>query len=248
MMTCTIIDDEPKNVRVLRTMLEEYCPEITSISEATNPQEGIQVIRQFKPELVFLDIEMPYGNAFDLLDQLVPVEFEIIFVTAFNNYMLKAFKYSALDYLLKPVNIEELKSSVKRASERIRSRNINHQLDNLLQNFKKQNDSLQKIALPSKEGFVFISMEDIVRFESSSGYTFIHTKNGEKFISAKNIKEYEDILPDSVFFRIHNSHIINLHAVKKYHRGRGGYVEMIDGSMIEVAIRRREEFMKKFSF
>ena len=247
-MTCTIIDDEPKNLRVLKTMLDEYCPEITMISQATNPQEGIQVIREFKPELVFLDIEMPYGNAFDLLDQLMPVDFEIIFVTAFNNYTLKAFKYSALDYLLKPVNIEELKASVKRASERIRSKNINLQLNNFFHNFQKKNDSHQKIALPSKEGFVFVAMSDIIRFESSSGYTYVFTRNGEKYISAKNIKEFEDLLSESIFFRIHNSHIINLNAVKKYHRGRGGYVEMIDGSMIEVAIRRREEFMKKFSF
>ena len=247
-MTCTIIDDEPKNVRVLRTMLEEYCPEITGITEATNPKEGIQIIREHKPELVFLDIEMPYGNAFDLLDQLMPVEFEIIFVTAFNNYTLKAFKYSALDYLLKPVNIEELRASVKRASARVRSRNVNQQLNNLIQNFQKKNDSLQKIALPWKDGFVFVSMEDIIRFESSGGYTFVYTRSGEKFMSAKNIKEYEDMLPENLFFRIHNSYIINLHAVKKYHRGRGGYVEMVDGSMIEVAIRRREDFMKKFNF
>jgi two-component system LytT family response regulator len=178
----------------------------------------------------------------------MPVDFEIIFVTAFNNYTLKAFKYSALDYLLKPVNIEELKASVKRASERISSKNINLQLSNLLQNFQKKNDSLQKIALPSKEGFVFVAMEDIIRFESSSGYTYVFTRKGEKYISAKNIKEFEDLLSESIFFRIHNSHIINLDAVKKYHRGRGGYVEMTDGSMIEVAIRRREEFMKRFNF
>jgi len=247
-MTCTIIDDEPKNVRVLKKMLEEYCPQVTSISEATNMEEGIQVIQKSKPQLVFLDIEMPYGNAFDLLDKLMPVNFEIIFVTAFNNYTLKAFKYSALDYLLKPVNIEELKAAVKRASEKIDHRNTNQQLNALLENLQRQNDSLQKIALPSKEGFIFILLDRIVRLESHGSYTFIFTTDKEKLVSSKSLKDFEDMLPQTIFFRVHNSSIINLKQVKKYHRARGGYAEMNDGSMIEVATRRREEFLEKFNF
>jgi len=247
-MTCTIIDDEPKNVRVLKKMLEEYCTQVTSISEATNMEDGIQVIQKSKPQLVFLDIEMPYGNAFDLLDKLMPVNFEIIFVTAFNNYTLKAFKYSALDYLLKPVNIEELKAAVKRASEKIDHRNTNQQLNALLENLQRQNDSLQKIALPSKEGFIFILLDRIVRLESHGSYTFIFTTDKEKLVSSKSLKDFEDMLPQTIFFRVHNSSIINLKQVKKYHRARGGYAEMNDGSMIEVATRRREEFLEKFNF
>lgn len=248
MMNCIIIDDEPKNIRVLRKMLEDFCPEVTSIAEAGNPQEGAQIIRKIKPDLVFLDIEMPYGNAFDLLDQLMPVDFEIVFVTAFNNYTLRAIKYSALDYLLKPVNIEELKVAVQRATDRMRLKNINLQLSNLLQNFHKKSDAVQKIAIPSEEGLAFITVEDIIRCQAMGSNTLIYVKGQEKITSPKNIKEYEDMLPDTIFFRIHNSHLINLNAVKKYHKGRGGYVEMEDGSMIEVAIRRKDEFLKKFDF
>jgi two-component system LytT family response regulator len=248
MINCVIIDDEPKNIRVLKTMLEEFCPQVSSIAEAANPLEGVEVIRRHKPDLVFLDIEMPYGNAFDLLDQLMPVDFEVVFVTAFNNYTLKAIKYSALDYLLKPVNIEELKTAVLRAADRMRLKNINLQLNNLLQNFQKKNDAVQKIALSSEEGLEFVTIGDIIRCQAMGGDTYIYVRGQGKITSPKNIKEYEDMLPDAIFFRIHNSHLINLNAIKKYHRGRGGHVEMEDGSMIEVAIRRKDEFLRKFDF
>src|SRR5215467_3565824 len=134
MLRSVIIDDEPKNVRILRSMLAEFCPQVNIVAEAGNANQGIESIQTTKPDLVFLDIEMPYGSAFDMLDKLYPVNFEIIFVTAFNSYMLKAFKYSALDYLLKPVNIEELKAAVSKAAEKISFKNFNKQLFNLLEN------------------------------------------------------------------------------------------------------------------
>ncbi len=245
-MNCVIVDDESKNIRILKKMLEEFCPQIRNIHEARDAQEAIKVIRSCKPDLVFLDIEMPYGNAFDLLDELRPVDFEIIFVTAFNNYALKAFRYSALDYLLKPVNIEELKTAVQRAADRFRSKDINLQLNNLFQNLQEKNNLQQKIALPYKEGLIFIHFNDIIRCEAKGGYTIICVRGFEKIISSKNIKEYEDLLPETTFFRIHNSHLINLNAVKKYHRGRGGYIEMEDDSRIEVASRRKDDFLARF--
>jgi two-component system LytT family response regulator len=246
MIGSVIIDDEVKNIRVLKKMLAEFCPEIDVIAEAKDARQAVDVIDLHKPALVFLDIEMPYGNAFDLLDKLMPVNFEIIFITAFNEYALKAFKYSALDYLLKPVNINELKIAVAKAAERVNSKSMNVQLNNLLQNLQKKNEALRKIAISSKDGLLFVAVEDIFRCEASGAYTYIFTRENGKIISSKNIKEYEAILPENIFFRVHHSHIINLNEIKKYHRGRGGYVEMKNGSLIDIAVRRRDEFLSRF--
>lgn len=246
MIRAVLIDDEPKNNRILKLMLEEFCPDVLIEGQADNATEGVTLIRETEPDLVFLDIEMPYGSGFDLLDQLKPIRFEVIFITAFNDYSLKAIKYSALDYLLKPVNIDELIAAVTKAAEKVAARNINSRIENLLYNLKKPAQNIQKIALPSKEGYVFVLLSDIIRCESKSGYTTFYIKDMEKIVSSKNIKEYEPLLSDNIFFRIHNSHIVNLNHVKKYHRGRGGYLEMEDGAMIEVATRRKDELMARF--
>lgn len=248
MINALIIDDEPKNIRILQGLLEESCPEVTVTGEAVSAESAIPLIHEKQPDLVFLDIEMPYGNAFDLLDKIMPVNFEIIFITAFDDYTLKAFKYSALDYLLKPVSIDELKNAVRKAKEKIRVKNINQQLQNLLFNINKTNSSLQKIALPCKDGLVFVLLTDIIRFEAKAGYTNVFAVTHQKYVSSRSIKEYEEILPDDIFFRIHNSHIINLNWVKKYHKGRGGLIEMSDGAMIEVATRRKDEFLARFGY
>lgn len=246
MVRALIIDDEPRNVRILKNLLEEFCPEVAIEGEAGDVNTAFTAIRHYKPDLVFLDIEMPYGNAFDLLDKLMPIDFEVIFITAFDTYTLKAFKYSALDYLLKPVDIQDLKAAVKRAVERMAGKNINLQLANLLGNLKNTQPSLQKIALPAIDGIMFVNVTEIIRFEANGSYTDVHIDTVEKITVSKNIKEYEDILPPSIFCRVHNSHIINLNRVKKYHKGRGGYLVMDDGTSIEVSIRRRDEFLAKF--
>lgn len=246
MVRALIIDDEPRNVRILKNLLEEFCPEVTIEGEAGDVKTAFTAIRHYKPDLVFLDIEMPYGNAFDLLDKLMPIDFEVVFITAFDTYTLKAFKYSALDYLLKPVDIQDLKAAVKRAVERMAGKNINLQLANLLGNLKNTQPGLQKIALPAIDGIIFVNVTEIIRFEANGSYTDVHLNSLEKITVSKNIKEYEDILPPSIFCRVHNSHIINLNRVKKYHKGRGGYLVMDDGTNIEVSIRRRDDFLAKF--
>lgn len=247
MINSVIIDDEPKNIRILTKMLSEFCPQVNLVGEAKDALQGFEIINRKKPELVFLDIEIPFGNAFDLLDKLMPVNFEVIFVTAFNEYALKAFKYSALDYLLKPVNISELKIAVEKAAERINSININARLNNLLQNLQLKKEGLQKIALPVRDGLIFVEVDDIIRCEASGTYTLFYVKKLGKIITSKNIKEYEALLPGNIFFRIHHSHIINLMEIKKYYRGRGGSVEMNDGALIDVAVRRRLEFLSRFN-
>jgi len=245
MIKALIIDDEPKSIKVLSTMLCEYCPGVTLVGQAGKADEAVMLVHQLQPNLVFLDIEMPSGNGFDILDRLRPVHFELVFVTAFNEYTLKAFRYNALDYLLKPISIEELQAAVHKAAENIRLKSFNTQLDSFLQNLKKTSLPLQKIALPEKNGIVLIPITDIIRCEASRGYTTFILKNREKVLSSKNIKEYEEMLPENTFFRLHHSHLVNLNYIRMYHRGRGGQVEMEDGTLVEVAVRRKDELLAR---
>jgi two-component system LytT family response regulator len=246
-MNAVIIDDDQKNLKILRRMLEEFCPEVTVTGEALNSLSGIELIKLKKPDIVFLDIEMPYGNAFELLDQLVPVNFEIIFITAFDEYSLKAFRYSAIDYLLKPVDIEELKAAVRKASEKQLLKNTNERLSNLLSNLLPRQNNLQKIAVATQDGLIFVSLQHIVRCEASKNYTYIYLQGNKKIIASRNLAEYEELLPQDMFFRIHNSHIINLSYINNYQKGRGGTVVMEDGTAIEVAARRKDEFLALFN-
>jgi len=247
-ISTVVIDDEPKNIKIMKNLLEEFCPQVQLVGEANTASKGKELIQQKSPQLVFLDIEMPYGNGFDLLNELMPIDFELVFVTAFDKYMLQALKYSALDFLLKPVNIDELKKAVRNAEIRIFQNTINQQLSVLLDNLKKQEPGLKKIAIPTPEGFDFIPISDILRCEAQGAYTEIHTIHPKKLLVSRPLKDYENLLPEDIFFRIHNSHLINLNYIKKYSRGRGGYVELEDGSIIEVAIRRKDEFLKRFGF
>jgi two-component system LytT family response regulator len=243
MIKAVIIDDEPKSVKILSTMLQAYCPGITVAGTTHNALEAEALIQQVQPQLVFLDIEMPHANGFDILDTFRPLPFEVIFVTAFNEYTLKAFRYNVLDYLLKPVSIEELQEAVHKAVRNIQLKNFNAQLDQFLQDYRKPVQSLQRIALTDKHGAIFISVPDIVRCEASGGYTSFVIKNRKKIVSSRNIKEYEELLPTDTFFRVHNSHLVNLNCIRIYHRGRGGYLEMEDGAVIEVAVRRKEDLL-----
>jgi two-component system, LytTR family, response regulator len=246
MMKAVIIEDEPKNVRVLRNLLEENCPNIQVMGDAGDGNTAFELIKEAKPEIVFLDIEIPHGNAFDLLDRFHVIDFEVIFVTAFDDYALRALKYSALDYLLKPVNVDELIGSVKRAEKMLQMKNIQERIGTLLANMSATGTSLKKIAVASMEGMFFIDVNDIIRCEAKGSYTELHLASSEMLTASKNIQEYEKLLPEQSFCRVHNSHIINLNRIKKYHKGRGGYVVMQDGTSVEVASRRRDEFLSRF--
>jgi two-component system, LytTR family, response regulator len=246
-MNAVLIDDDQKNLKILRRMLEEFCPEVTITGEAMNAVSGLALLKTAKPAIVFLDIEMPYGNAFELLDQLVPVDFEIIFITAFDEYSLKAFRYSAVDYLLKPVDIEQLKAAVNKVFEKQQLKTSNARLSNLLSNLSSRQNNLQKIAIATQDGLLFISLQHITRCEASKNYTYFHLQGGKKIIASKNILEYEELLPPDMFYRIHNSHLINLNYISSYQKGRGGSVVMEDGTILEVAARRKEEFLARFN-
>ena len=249
MVKVLTVDDEPKNLRIIKELLRVYCPNATHIGEAGNIELARQMINELQPDLVLLDIEMPHGNAFDLLDSIMPVNFEIVFVTAFDSYTLKAFKYSALDYILKPVNIEELKAVVAKAEQRTQAKSINQQLNLLMQNLKQPSAGLQKIAVPTfKDQLEFIETDTILYCEASGAYTLIFTTDGQKLVSSKSLKEYEELLSETNFFRLHHSHLINLNKIRKYHKGRGGEVEMENGAYLEVATRRKDEFLKRIGY
>jgi len=245
MIRTVLVDDEIDSIRVLQRLLEDYCPEVSIVGKADGVEMGVHVIQSAKPDLVFLDIEMTEGNAFDLLNQLQPVEFQVIFVTAFDNYAIRAFKYSAVDYLLKPIDIDDLLTALERVVRKMHGKTFVNQMETLLYNVETFQLTQQKMAVPTLTGLVFIPIKDIMRFQADGSYTTIYLTNSEQIVATRNIKEYEDLLPAAIFCRIHNSHIINLHKIQKYHKGRGGYVVMEDGTNIEVASRRREEFLQR---
>lgn len=240
-----IIDDEPGNVITLQELLRLYCPDVCVIDTAADTVKGFERITRHDPDLVFLDIEMPYGNAFDLLDKLSPVKCEVIFITAFDNYAIKAFKYAALDYLLKPVNIEELKQAVVKAKKRLEEKTENIRIATLLNNLKSSGSANPKIGLATDIGFQLEEVQNILYLEASGSYTFVFTRENRKYTISKSLKEFEEILPDNIFCRIHHSYIINMSGIKKYNKGRGGIVEMENGICIDVAVRKKEQFLER---
>ncbi|HMC98916.1 MAG TPA: LytTR family DNA-binding domain-containing protein [Ferruginibacter sp.] len=241
-----IIDDEPGNIVTLSELLRSYCPGVQIAGTAPDIIKGYELIKAENPDVIFLDIEMPYGNAFELLDKLLPVKFEVIFITAFNDYAIKAFKYAALDYILKPVNINELKEAVQKLSKRIEEKNINTRISFMLTNMRTGNESAQKIGLPSSDGLYFEEVNRIMHLEAAGSYTHIYILNKRRETVSKHLKEFEDILPGSIFCRVHHSHIININYIKKYYKGRGGSVLMEDGSNIEISARKKDDFLKRF--
>jgi two-component system, LytTR family, response regulator len=245
MIKTVLIDDEIDSIRVLQRLLETCCPQVSIIGTANGVETALRLIRECQPDLVLLDIEMSQGNAFDLLNQLQPQEFQVIFVTAFDNYAIRAFRYSALDYLLKPVDIDDLRNAINKVRERPASQDLAQQMKILLENIGTLQLSQQKMAIPTITGLTFIPVQDILRFEAKGNYTEIHLSNGEPIFATRTIRDYEEVLPETIFCRIHNSHIINISRIQKYQKGRGGSVIMEDGSVIEVASRRREEFLRR---
>jgi two-component system LytT family response regulator len=240
-----LIDDETDSIKILQKLLGSYCPQIEVVGTADGVETATTLIHATRPDLVFLDIEMIQGNAFDLLNRLQPINFQVIFVTAFDNYAVRAFRYSAADYLLKPLDINRLVAAVEKVSGKFEKENVLAQMKMLLENLGNISLSDQKIAIPTLTGLSFVALGDIIRLEAKGGYTSICMADKQQILATRTIKDYEDILPPNIFYRIHNSHIINLQKIRKYQKGRGGSVTMEDNSNIEVAIRRRDEFISR---
>lgn len=246
MLRTIVVDDETKNIKLLKTMLRDFCPQVEVIGEAGNIDEAHSLILKSKPELLFIDIVMPLGNAFDLLNRLMPVDFEVVFITAYDNFAIKAIKYAALDYLLKPVNIEELQNVVQKAIKKSADKTVNDHLSVLFSQIKNNVSNSSSLAIPTIEGLLFYDLSEIIRIEASGSYTIIYTVAKEKIVSSKNIREYELQLPADFFYRVHNSHIINIRKLLKYDKGRGGFLTMEDGSVVELATRRKAGFLNLF--
>lgn len=244
-MRAILIDDEPANSVILSKIISTYCPSVSLCGQAGNIDEAQQLIADLQPELLFLDIEMPGGSGFDLLDRIGSKKIQVIFVTGHDSFLLKAIRYSALDYIMKPVSIPEVVAAVGRARERLADSSINHQLQLLMDNLR-QPQQIQRIAIPHKEEYIFVPVADIVRLEAKAAYTEIITKDKKTYLVSKNIKEYEEMLPAQVFCRVHHAHLVNLDFVRNYHKGRGGYIEMLSGESIEVSVRKKDEFLSRF--
>lgn len=247
MIKAVIIDDEANGRLALREKIKMYCPEVQIIAEAIDGQEGVGLIEQLEPDLVFLDIEMPRMNGFDMLTRLGDRSFQIIFTTAYNHHAIKAIKYSAFDYLLKPIDIEELKTAVSKLGN-TQKKNVKHQLELLQSNIKLPHRQFNKLAISTTEGLSFYSTDQIVHMEASSNYTLIYFNDNTKIVASKNLKEFEEILPSEIFFRIHHSHIINLNYVKRYIRGEGGQIELVNGSYISVSRSKKNDFLKAIGY
>jgi len=237
-----IVDDEKGCRESLESFLKDF-PEINVIATAESITKAQELIVNLQPQLVFLDIEMPGGNGFDLLEKTTPINFDIIFTTAFDQYAIKAIKYSALDYLLKPIDPNELSDAIKRFTSKKHDQNlINTKFRTLLSNISGE-ATHQKIAIPDGEGVNFVKISDIIRFQSDGSYTYMYLINGTKpTLISKPIGDYQDILTNECFIRIHRSHLINLQHVTKYVKGDGSYAVMIDGSKVEVSRRKKAEF------
>lgn len=243
-----IIEDEEASRETLRNYLNKYCPQVEILSECKNIIEGKKAIDEQNPQLIFLDVEMPFGNAFDLIEQLDKIDFKIIFVTAYSNYAMKAINYSASYYILKPIDIEELENAVRKVEEELsRESDTEVQLQTkiLLENL--QNNAHKKVVLPTLEGFEVVEMEDILHLEANDNFTNFYLKNGSKKVICRTLKFYEDVLKDSGFMRIHRSHIVNLNYITSYKKGKGGQVELKDGSIVDVSASKKEELLKWFS-
>lgn len=240
-----LVDDEPRGLSALQKLLQFNCPEVEVIATCSSADEAAEKISLLKPQLVFLDIAMPKKSAFDLLQGLPLVDFEIIFVTAHNDYMAQAFRYSAVDYLLKPVEHNLLTESVKRAAKRISERSENN-LATLLHNIQyQQSPNRMKLCIPSLKGFQVISLSEIVYCEASSNYTDFHFVNRPSICTSRPIHEYEALLADASFLRIHKSFLVNLEHIKEYIRGEGGSVMMSNGHEVEVSRRKKDQLMTR---
>lgn len=247
MIQAIIVDDELGARESLSKMVEKNCKNIQVVAKADCMLAAYEAITKHQPDLVFLDIEMPNGNAFDLLEKFDKIDFDIIFTTAYDHYAIKGIKYSAIDYILKPIDPEELVLAVQRFEAKSGQKNLlDKQFKALLSNIKPEN-KLKKVGLPDGDGLIFINLSEIIRCDSDGNYTFFILTSGKKIIASRTLGEYEQMFSEDNFFRVHRSHLINLQHVKKYIKGEGGYVIMSDNSQVEVSRRNKVDFLERLS-
>lgn len=245
-LNAILIEDEPRSQKVLSMLIEQNCPQIKLLKVCNDARQGIEAVSTHQPNLVFLDIRMPGLSGFEFLDAYDEPPFEIIFVTAYDQYAIEALRRSAVDYLLKPVNEADLVRSVKSASQRIEQKASKDKYKVLRENRKVQHPQHQKLVIPTRDGLQFIPLEEVVKLQADRNYTRIFTLDGKEVISTNHLKLYEESLPSELFFRTHHSFIINLQHVKNYVRGEGGYVVLSGGGTADISKRRKRDFLEAF--
>lgn len=245
-MNALIIDDEPDGISILKKMLDLNCSQVNVIGTCTNAIEGKQKVKELKPDVIFLDIQMPGMSGLEMIADLSPDEFEVIFVTAHNQYMLQALQFSAADYLLKPIDEDRLIEAVERVEKRQLQKGDNKNIEALLYNLQKTGSpSEMKLCIPTFKGFVVLKLEDIIVCEAEKNYTIIHLKDKKPIVVSRPLMEYEKILESAGFLRVHRTYLINMQHVTEYHRGEGGVVIMSNGAEIEISRRKKEQFLSK---
>lgn len=247
MLSALIVDDELPGAENLQIMLYKYCPEVDVKNIASSAAQAIDDIKQCKPDLVFLDIRMPQMDGFEILGEVKEIPFQIIFTTAYDSYAIEAIRHNAIDYLLKPIDSDELIEAVRKAEDRLKNKHRDlNKIENLITHFQEER-KMHRLPIHNLDGIVFADISKIVRLNADSNYTHIHMLDRKKYTAAKTLKEYEDILQGMNFFRVHNAHLINLSHVERYIKGEGGFVEMSDGNVIEVSRKKKNELLKLLS-
>lgn len=246
MITVLIVDDEPRASNLLKNNITHFIPEITTVLIANSAEEGLAIIKEQRPQLIFLDIEMPKMNGFEMLNQITEWNFDVIFTTAFNQYAIKAIRYSALDYLLKPIDGNELRNAFDHFIQQTRQHISNAGLyKNLIKNLEQKDEQHFKLSLSSTDGNIFIDVNDIVRCEADSNYTIFYFSNQKKWVATKTLKEYDEILCNRGFVRVHKSHLVNKNFVQKI---MDTQLILKDNTPIEIARRRRHEVATLLGF
>ena len=246
-MKAALIEDNPSVKRTLIQLIKDYCPEVSIIGEAGNVKEGIQLLSNLKTDIVFLDVEMPDGTGFDILKGLKDIDFQVIFTTSHEKYAIKAIKYSAIDFLLKPVDPEELIEAVNKAKENINQSFTTEKIANLLKAVDNKSEEPQSLILRDKYGIQSVDLYEITYLESHGSYTKFYLTSGETLMISKGLKEYESLLPADQFFRCHQSYLINMNYLKRYDKRDGDYLILKDGSKVPLASRKKDILLQKFN-
>ena len=247
MIPTVVIEDECHSREMLLEMLHENCMQINVVGEADSVKTGLSAIAEHRPQLVFLDIELKSETSFQILEQVPKINFELIFTTAFDHYALNAIKICAIDYLLKPIDLNELRIVVAKVEKRINRAYLNKNLEVLLTNIKTSSQDNHRIALSASEGLLFVNVSDIIYCESDGPYTKFIFKHAGKIVTSKHLKEYEELLSGYDFFRIHKSCLVNLREIQKYIRGDGAHLIMSNGATLDVSKQRKEDFLHIYS-
>ncbi|MEO6721563.1 MAG: LytTR family DNA-binding domain-containing protein [Ferruginibacter sp.] len=247
MIRCILIDDEADSLEVMELLLKTYCPQVKIEAICNSAEQGIVAINKYRPDVVFLDIEMPNMNGFDMLEKFDELFFDVVFVTAYHQFAIKAFRYSALNYLLKPVDADDLVETIRRI-EKSKAVPLKEQMELLMQSVSQTaNQTISRIALTTSYGMLFVETKDIIYCKSDDNYTSVMMTGGKKILVSKTLREIDETLSGPDFYRIHNSYLINLGHIQKFVRGDGGYVVMDDDTTVSISRNRKQEFLDLFS-